>query len=317
MRPATSPAVVGSRARGALALAAASAVGFVAIGVGALAFEPGRRRDAVMLEGFFALDRSVIDPLLRVLALSVEPLAFALALVLLTARAARRDLRHAVAVVAILVGSGVTAQALKLVIDGLREPNFDAGPIEHFHWPSGHATAATALAICAVIVAPAAKRVVVALVAGCWALVVAYATLALTWHYPSEVLAGILLAGAWAMGALAWLSRYEAPGRVAPRPAVPRVVPALIAAATVAATAIVTAAASVEPLAGSDRAALALCTVLVAVLTLGLPIAAATFSPPEADRAGVLRPADIAPDPARDQPRADPDVSSRAASGMW
>jgi hypothetical protein len=167
-----------------------------------------------------------------------------------------------------------------------------------------------------VIVAPAAKRVVVALIAGCWALAVAYATLALTWHYPSEVLAGILLAGAWAMATLAGLARFETTDPRLGVPSPPRAAMALTAGLALAAAAIVTAAAAAEPLAVADRVALALCTMLVAVLTLGLPIAAAMLAPPEPDRAGIVRSAGTA-GPARDQLRADPEVSSRSASGMW
>jgi membrane-associated phospholipid phosphatase len=306
-----------NRAAAALAIAGGSAAGVVVTGVSALAFEPGRRRDAVMLEGFFALDRSIIEPLLRVLALSVEPVPFACALLVLTACAARRSRRRTMAVLVILIGSGVTAQLLKLAIDGRREPNFDTGPFEQLHWPSGHATAATAVAICAVIVAPAAKRIVVALVAGCWALAVAYATLALTWHYPSEVLAGILLAGAWAMAGVAWLARHEPADPTSEAAEPPPSAMTFTAGAAWAATAIVTAAAFSEPLAVADRAALAVCTLLMAVLTFGLPIAAAILTPPEAVRADVDRPAATAAEPAHDQLRADSEVSSRSASGMW
>jgi membrane-associated phospholipid phosphatase len=310
------PAAAGRRARAALTLAAGSAVGVVSIGVAALAFEAGRRRDFVLLRGFFGLDRSRIEPLLKVLALSVEPVPFGCALLALTVCAARRDRRRVAAVLTILIGSGATAQALKLLIDGVREPSIDSGPLEHFHWPSGHATAATAVAISAVIVAPAAKRAVVALVAGCWALAVAYATLALTWHYPSEVLAGILLAGAWAMAALAGLARYETTDPRLRTPTPPAAAIALIAGLAGAAAAIVTAAAGAQPLAVADRVALALCTILVAVLTLGLPIASAVLAPPEPGRAGTVRPTGTAREPADDQPRADPEVSSRSASGM-
>jgi hypothetical protein len=91
---------------------------------------------------------------------------------------------------------------------------------------------------------------------------------------------------------------------------------ALIAGLAGAAAAIVTAAAATEPLAVADRVALALCTILVAVLTLGLSTACAILAPPEPGRAGTVRPAGTAREPAHDQPRADPEVSSRSASGM-
>jgi hypothetical protein len=55
----------------------------------------------------------------------------------------------------------------------------------------------------------------------------------------------------------------------------------------------------------------------MAVLTFGLPIAVAILTPPEPVRADVDRPAATAAEPAHDQLRADSEVSSRSASGMW
>jgi hypothetical protein len=71
-----------------------------------------------------------------------------------------------------------------------------------------------------VLVAPPAWRGVVALLGGGCAIAVAYATLALAWHYPSDVLAGFLLAGLWVSLAVAVLQRVEPDGAAA-RPALP------------------------------------------------------------------------------------------------
>jgi hypothetical protein len=76
------------------------------------------------------------------------------------------------------------------------------------------------LALCAVLVASPSWRGVAALLGGGGAIAVAYATLALAWHYPSDVLAGFLLAGLWASLAVAVLQRVE-PDEGAARAALP------------------------------------------------------------------------------------------------
>jgi PAP2 superfamily len=65
------------------------------------------------------------------------------------------------------------------------------------------------LVLCAVLVAAPAWRGVIALLGGACAIGVAYATLALAWHYPSDVLAGFLLAGFWVSLAVAVLQQVE------------------------------------------------------------------------------------------------------------
>jgi membrane-associated phospholipid phosphatase len=61
-------------------------------------------------------------------------------------------------------------------------------------WPSGHATAAAALALCAVLAAPARLRRVVAVAGVAFALAVGAALLIRAWHMPSDVLGGYLMA---------------------------------------------------------------------------------------------------------------------------
>ncbi len=69
--------------------------------------------------------------------------------------------------------------------------------IDDASWPSGHGTAAMTLALCAVIVAPPAWRAVDRAGRLRVRVGLAYATLALTWHYPSDVFGGFLVAGLW------------------------------------------------------------------------------------------------------------------------
>ena len=305
----------------AVATAAASAAAMVAVGVVGVGTLAGRTLDADMLHGFTGLDRSAIDPAVRELALSVDPVPYAcLGLALVGICAARRRFWRAATVGAVLVGAGASAQLLKRLIASPRNPSFGDGfRVEDIGWPSGHAAAVTALAMCAVIASPPAWRGVVALAAGAYAVALGFATLALTWHYPSEVLGGILLAGVWGASGLAVLARVEpsVPRRPAPPPP-GRVIASGTVGALVAA-ALAYAAAVPVPIAGGDRAAMTVCAFAIAMSTLGLLVATVVAAPP--DDAPGARGASVRPRPrgdlvGRGQRRYDRDAISRS-SCMW
>jgi membrane-associated phospholipid phosphatase len=272
----------------------------VTVGVIGLAFLTGRTRDAVMLHGFTGLHRSVIDPAIRALALSVDPVPFAFAaLALVGLCAVQRRFWRAATVGAVLIGAGATAQVLKAVLATPRNPSFGEGfRVEEIGWPSGHAAAVTSLAIAAVIVAPPAWRGVVALAAGGYAVALGFATLALTWHYPSEVLGGIFLAGVWGAAGLAVLARVEGPGPDTPAPPPPDWVVGWGTAGSAVGAAIVYAASRSEGIPAGDRSAMILCAFTIGMSTLGLLVATMAAAPP-----------DDAPDgpgaPGRPRPRAD------------
>jgi membrane-associated phospholipid phosphatase len=85
-------------------------------------------------------------------------------------------------------------------------------------WPSGHATIATALVLAAVIVAAPRWRPRVALVGGGTLAAFYGALLVMGWHYPSDVLGGLLMGALWALagiGALAFAER-RSPSLVRP-----------------------------------------------------------------------------------------------------
>jgi membrane-associated phospholipid phosphatase len=275
----------------ALATAAVVAVAMVAVGLLALVPTAGQKRDAIVLQGFTGLDRGPAHPVLRAVALSVDPVPYTCAgLVLVLLCLAHRRVHRAFAVAAVLVGAGASAQMLKHVVDKPRYPTFGSRyRVEEIGWPSGHAAAATALAICAVIVAPAAWRAAVALVGGACAVALDCATLALTWHYPSEVLGGVLLAGIWGAAGLAALARLESGG---PGPAIaptPRgLIPLGAAGAWAAAVAVVVAAAPI-PMGSVDHMAVAACALLIAALTLALLVVAVVAAPPDPEHDLVAR----------------------------
>jgi membrane-associated phospholipid phosphatase len=199
--------------------AVACGLGLAVVGLLALAVDAAHARDVAMLHGFTGLYGASVGTEIRVLARLADPLPYGLMGLLCIGVAFRRGRAWtAVAAAVVLVGTGVTAQTLKHVLDQPRyAPWLPWDPTAN-EWPSGHATAAMTLALCAVMVAPSAWRAVTALVAWCATVGLAYATLALTWHYPSDVLAGLLIAGVWVSVAVAVLLRIEPSDPRAPRP---------------------------------------------------------------------------------------------------
>src|ERR1700736_4191663 len=115
-----------------------------------------RTRDAAALSAFTQL--SGYQGLANHVAHLVDPLpyaAFGCALIVLALALGRR--RVAVAVLIVLVGAAFSAEQLKPL---LAHAHAAAGGhrIEADSWPSGHATAAMALAMCAVLAAPRRLR---------------------------------------------------------------------------------------------------------------------------------------------------------------
>jgi len=207
----------------ALRAAILCAVGLALTWVVAELVPGARAHDAAALLGFSDLWRPRIDAAANAVARSVSARPYALlAIILLTVAIVRRRPRTALAVAVVLLGAGLSAEAMKPL---LAHAHDYAGHklVEAGSWPSGHSTAAMSLALCAVMVAPARMRVVVALVGSLLAVAVSFALLVLAWHLPSDVVGGYLLAGLWASLAVAGLQSAQArwPSPV-PRPARPR-----------------------------------------------------------------------------------------------
>src|SRR4051812_15980689 len=177
----------------------------------ALATPGGHERDAAMLHGFAALDRPRVHGAVLVLAHLADPLPYLLVGAALIAWAFLRGLAwRAGSVAALLVLTGASTQAVKHL---LAQPRFETWLGVHqvgaASWPSGHSTAAMTLALCAVLVAPATLRPLVAVLGGAFAAGVGYAVLVLAWHFPSAVLGGFLMAGTWTALAVAALRVVE------------------------------------------------------------------------------------------------------------
>jgi membrane-associated phospholipid phosphatase len=201
----------------ALLSAAACLAGLAVVAVLALVVPAAHVRDAAMLHGFMGLDRPDAHFAIRIMAHLADPVPYlCVGLACIAVALARRRGWRALAVLVLLIVTGVTTQVLKQI---LATPRFEAWlgeRISDASWPSGHSTAAMTLALCAVMVAPPALRAATALIGGAFAIGVGYAVLVLAWHFPSDVLGGYLVAGAWVSLALAALQPLE---RARPEPA--------------------------------------------------------------------------------------------------
>jgi membrane-associated phospholipid phosphatase len=165
-----------------------------------LAFQTGAgaRLDSSVLGGFTGLRGSRVEPLGNAASHLADPIPFAvLALVLVSIAVARHRPRHALVVAVVLAGANVTTQLLKPLATVPRPA--DGPPLAPLAdaWPSGHSTAAMALALCFVLVAPARWRPLAAAAGGVFAVAQAYGLLVMGWHYPSDVVGGFGVAAGW------------------------------------------------------------------------------------------------------------------------
>ncbi len=141
-------------------------------------------RDALTLHDFTLL--RLLDPALFIL-WGTALVAFAVA---------REQPRVGFAVVVVMGLSPLTAEILKPLLAHAHDQ------VGYVHvgsasWPSGHSTAAAALALSAALVAPSSIRSAVATVGAIFVLAVGASLLMLAWHMPSDVLGGWFVAAFW------------------------------------------------------------------------------------------------------------------------
>lgn len=204
---AVSSTIVGERhgARAALLLAALCVVGLALTWVLADLVPITHEKDAVALYDFTRLNRPFVEgPATALLDLLYAPFYIAWGIVLVALALRARLPRVALAIAIVVSVAPVSAELLKPL---LAHPHDQIGPtyITNASWPSGHASAMTALAWSALLVAPPAYRRAVALAGMVLAVAVGCSLLILAWHMPSDVLGGYLLATMWAALAIATL----------------------------------------------------------------------------------------------------------------
>lgn len=183
------------------------------------------RADAKVLQGFAGLQGPFVSWLAGEVARLADPKPFVvLAAIIVLIALVRRRFRVATAAAGILLGANITTQLLKSVLhDAHPVPVQLAGvlQIRASSWPSGHATAAMSLALCAVLVARAPSRPRVAAAGAAFAVAVCFSFLILVWHYPSDVLGGFLVATCWTLVGVAavWSADARWPRRTGSSPA--------------------------------------------------------------------------------------------------
>ena len=187
----------GRRPAAPLLVAAACAGGLVVVYALFVHTTVGQRVDNAALLGRAAVPQGLVDDAWGILdTISLVALAAASLAVGLVALIQGR-VRQAFGAGVILLGANVTTQVLKRVI--LTRPELvrdDAIPFNSL--PSGHATVAMSVAIAALVVVPAARRPLVALLGTGYAVAVGVSTLVAGWHRPSDAVAAYLVVGAWA-----------------------------------------------------------------------------------------------------------------------
>jgi membrane-associated phospholipid phosphatase len=173
-------------------------------------------KDTALLNHFMLLDRPSVDGAANGLLRLLDPLPFILwGSILVAVALVRGRPRVAVAVALVMSLAPLTAETLKPI---LAHPHLQLGltHISAASWPSGHSTAAMALVLCAVLVAPARLRPPLLAVGAVFVAAVGCSLLILAWHMPSDVLGGYLVAALWMALAVAGLratGRRPAPAR--------------------------------------------------------------------------------------------------------
>jgi membrane-associated phospholipid phosphatase len=203
------------RLAGPLGVAALCLLGLVAVWLVAELVPAARVRDAALLRDFTELSGGHVTVLCRRLIRLLDPLLMTFwGLALVTFAIARGRRREALAVAIVFVAAPLCADFLKPLL----AHTHDSAGVIHIgdaSWPSGHATAAMTVVLCAALIAPRRLRPLVAIVGVLFALAVGCALLIRAWHMPSDVIGGYLLAGLWMAVAVACLRASE---RRWPRP---------------------------------------------------------------------------------------------------
>jgi len=170
-------------------------------------------RDAVALHDFTLLGGPHLhDVASALLHLLDPPLYTVWAGVLIAVAFVRGRLRVALAVGLVLALAPLTAETLKPLL-AHSHARVGGSEITAASWPSGHATAATALALCAVLVAPQRLYPTVAALGVMFMAGIGFSLLILAWHLPSDVLGGYLVGTLWVALAVAGLRTAEVRSR--------------------------------------------------------------------------------------------------------
>lgn len=185
----------------------ACACALVLLALVAYGIDAAQRADATLLAKFISHDGSNAGSLAHVLVHFGDPLpllamlAGACGIALLRGRPL-----DAVAAVVVVAGANLTTQVLKVALAHPRfQPVLGWDQLGAVAFPSGHATAAASIAIAYLFVVPPEFRAFTAFAGACLVAAVGCSVMILAWHFPSDVLGGILVASGWGFAVLAAL----------------------------------------------------------------------------------------------------------------
>jgi len=181
------------------------------------AFHVGFFRDAdrsAFLQFFDLQSHNSIAWIARHLVRVFEPNPYVfLAMVPLVVALVRGRPRLTLAIGAIILGANASTELLKHILAAprpvLHELFFEFSPVSAASWPSGHSTAVMSLVLASVLAVPARLRPAAAALGASLAIAVGYSVVANAMHYPSDVVGGFLMAGAWTLCAVAALLAAE------------------------------------------------------------------------------------------------------------
>jgi len=175
----------------------------------AYAFGPAEQLDVRAHDGFATLRASDAESFAPALVDSGNPLE----VVLIMAGICGLGLLwgrpwHVGAAIWVVAVSSIASQALKVVLASSRAEPMIGDSIDAAAFPSGHATAVMSLAVALVLVMPKRLRPAAAFLGALYVLAASISIVVLGGHYPSDVVAGMLLATGLGFVALAGLRRY-------------------------------------------------------------------------------------------------------------
>jgi membrane-associated phospholipid phosphatase len=116
--------------------------------------------------------------------------------------AIRRRWVLAAGALVVVAGANLTTEVLKKVV--LDRPDFGYGTSNTF--PSGHTTVITSLVLAVLLVAPRSSRWLVELGGSVAVAVIGVGVVVTTWHYPSDVVGGLLVPLVWSLLVLVAIS---------------------------------------------------------------------------------------------------------------
>jgi membrane-associated phospholipid phosphatase len=144
-----------------------------------------------------------------------------LASLIVAAAIAAGRVRAGLVVGASMVASAASAEWLKPLLAVQRQyPDYHYMPAAS--WPSAHTAAIVSLLLGLVILLPPRLRPTAAALCGGFGLLALGSIVLMGFHYPSDVLGGVLVATAWSAVALALSGTARAPRAARPRPRSPR-----------------------------------------------------------------------------------------------